>query len=124
VRLLLDTHVLLWWLRDDRRLPARLAKAIAEPGNEVLVSAASVWEASTKAALGKLVIDGDLVEEIASNRFTELPITSRHARIAGALPRHHEDPFDRLLVAQTQVEGLRLATLDEAFAAYDVPLVS
>jgi PIN domain nuclease of toxin-antitoxin system len=124
MRLLLDTHVLLWWLRDDRRLPARLAKAIADPGNEVLVSAASVWEASIKAALGKLAVDGDLVDEIASNRFVELPITARHAQVAGALPRHHDDPFDRLLVAQAQLEGLRIATLDDAFAAYDVSLLA
>jgi PIN domain nuclease of toxin-antitoxin system len=124
MRLLLDTHVLLWWLRADRRLPARLAKAIADPGHEVLVSAASVWEASIKAALGKLAVAGDLVDEIASNRFVELPITARHAQVAGALPRHHDDPFDRLLVAQAQLEGLRIATLDDAFAAYDVSVLA
>jgi len=123
VRLLLDTHVLLWWLRDDRRLPARIAAAVRDPGTDVLVSAASVWEAAIKSALGKLDLEGDLVEEIAANGFTELPITARHAQLAGALPRHHDDPFDRLLVAQARLEGLHLGTHDEAFRAYGVPLV-
>lgn len=123
MRLLLDTHVLLWWLRDDRRLPARLGKAIADPANEVLVSAASIWEAAIKAAMGKLTIDGDLVEEIETNGFAELPIGARHAQLAGALPRHHDDPFDRMLVAQAQLEGLRIATRDAAFTAYGVALL-
>ncbi len=123
MRLLLDTHVFLWWLRDDRRLPARLAAAIRDPTTEVLVSAASVWEAAIKAALGKLDLAGDLVTEIAANHFSELPITARHAQLAGALPRHHDDPFDRLLVAQARLEGLHLATHDEAFRPYGVPVL-
>ncbi|MGH7858698.1 MAG: type II toxin-antitoxin system VapC family toxin [Candidatus Binatia bacterium] len=124
MRLLLDTHVLLWWLRDDRRLSARFASAIADPSNEVSVSAASVWEASIKAALGKLTIDGDLVDEIGANGFAELAITARHAQLAAALPRHHDDPFDRLLAAQAKLEGLQLATLDPAFADYGVALLA
>lgn len=124
MRLLLDTHVLLWWLRNDRRLPARFAAAIRDPAIDVLVSAASVWEASIKTALGKLDLTGDLVEEIAANRFTELPISARHAQLAGDLPKHHDDPFDRLLVAQARIEGLHLATHDEIFRAYGVPLLA
>ncbi len=120
MRLLLDTHVLLWWLREDRRLPARFAAAITQPAHEVLVSAATISEASIEIALGKLEIEGDLVEEIEANGFTELPITARHAQRAGALPRHHDDPFDRLLIAQAQIDSLRLVTLDAAFRAYDL----
>jgi PIN domain nuclease of toxin-antitoxin system len=123
VRILLDTHVYLWWLRDDRKLTRKLAEAIADPDHTVLVSAASVWEAAIKSALGRLDVDGDLVAEIEANGFVELPVTARHAHLAGALPRHHEDPFDRLLVAQATLEGVRLATVDPAFRHYDVALV-
>jgi PIN domain nuclease of toxin-antitoxin system len=123
VRLLLDTHVFLWWLRDDRRLAEPVAAAIADPANQVAVSAATVWEAAIKAALGKLSVTGDLVEEITANQFEELPITARHAQLAGALPRHHDDPFDRMLIAQARCESLRLATLDPVFERYDVPLL-
>jgi PIN domain nuclease of toxin-antitoxin system len=100
-----------------------LAAAIRDPATDVLVSAASVWEAAIKAAWGKLALDGDLVEEIAGNGFTELAITARHAQLAGTLPRHHEDPFDRLLVAQARLEGLQLATHDDAFRPYGVALL-
>lgn len=123
MRLLLDTQVFLWWLRDDRRLAPSFAAAIRAPANEVLVSAASVWEAAIKAALGKLELGGDLVEEIAANRFTELPIAARHAQRAGALPRFHDDPFDRLLAAQALVERVPLATHDPVFGAYGVELL-
>ena len=123
MRILLDTHVYLWWLRDDRKLTRKLAEAIADPAHTVLVSAASVWEAAIKIALGRLDVDGDLVAEIEANGFVELPVTARHAQLAGALPRHHEDPFDRLLVAQAALEGVRLAAVDPAFRHYDVALV-
>jgi len=123
VKILLDTHVYLWWLRDDRKLTRKLAEAIADPAHTVLVSAASVWEAAIKSALGRLDVDGDLVAEIEANGFVELPVAARHAQLAGALPRHHEDPFDRLLVAQASIEGLRLATVDPAFRHYDVALL-
>lgn len=123
MRILLDTHVYLWWLRDDRKLTRKLAEAIADPAHTILVSAASVWEASIKIALGRLAVAGDLVAEIEANGFVELPVAARHAQLAGALPRHHEDPFDRLLVAQASIEGLRLATVDLAFRHYDVALL-
>ena len=123
MKILLDTHVYLWWLRDDRKLTRKLAEAIADPAHTVLVSAASVWEAAIKSALGRLDVDGDLVAEIEANGFVELPVTARHAQLAGALPRHHEDPFDRLLVAQAALEGVRLAAVDPAFRHYDVALV-
>ncbi len=79
------------------------------------MSAASIWEAAIKAALGKLAVEGDLVAEIAANGFSELPISARHAQVAGKLPRHHDDPFDRLLLAQASVEALVLATADDRF---------
>lgn len=123
MKILLDTHVYLWWLRDDRKLTRRLAETLADPTHTILVSAATVWEASIKIALGRLHVEGDLVAEIEANGFVELPVNARHAQLAGALPRHHEDPFDRLLVAQASLEGLRLATVDSAFRHYDVALV-
>lgn len=123
MKILLDTYVYLWWLRDDRKLTRRLAETLADPTHTILVSAATVWEASIKIALGRLHVEGDLVAEIEANGFVELPVNARHAQLAGALPRHHEDPFDRLLVAQASLEGLRLATVDSAFRHYDVALV-
>lgn len=123
MKILLDTHVYLWWLRDDRKLTRKLAETIADPAHTVLVSAASVWEASIKIALGRLDVKGDLVAEIEANGFVELPVAARHAQLAGSLPRHHEDPFDRLLVAQASIDGLHLATVDPAFRHYDVALV-
>lgn len=122
MNLLLDSHAFLWWLADDQRLSVRARKAITDPTNIVLVSAASIWEIAIKASLGRLDLHGaDVVAEIAANRFIELPITAAHAAAAAALPRHHDDPFDRMLIAQAQIEHLRCVTRDEAFSAYRVP---
>jgi PIN domain nuclease of toxin-antitoxin system len=122
VKLLLDSHAYLWWLADDQRLGAKAKKAITDPANAVLVSAATIWEIAIKAALGRLDLHGaDVVAEIAINRFVELPITAAHAAAAAALPRHHDDPFDRMLIAQAQLEHLRCVTRDPAFSAYRVP---
>jgi PIN domain nuclease of toxin-antitoxin system len=119
VKLLLDTHALLWWLADDPGLEPAAADAIAG-ADLVLVSAASAWEIGIKQALGKLTGPRDLAGEVAANGFTELPITLAHAVIAGALPPHHADPFDRLLVAQARLEGCTLVTRDPRMAAYGV----
>jgi PIN domain nuclease of toxin-antitoxin system len=125
VRLLLDTHALLWWLGDDPTLSRGAREAIADPDALVHVSAASVWECAIKATLGKLDLGGaDLAAEIPVNGFEELPISARHALTAGALPRHHDDPFDRMLVAQARLEELVLVTRDPAFAAYGVSTLS
>lgn len=122
MKLLLDSHAYLWWLADDQRLGAKARKAITDPANAVLVSAATIWEITIKAALGRLGLHGaDVVAEIAVNRFVELPITAAHAAAAAALPRHHDDPFDRMLIAQAQLEHLRCVTRDPAFSAYRVP---
>jgi PIN domain nuclease of toxin-antitoxin system len=119
VRLLLDTHVLLWWLSDDRKLPKSARDVIANPDNEVLVSSASAWEISIKAALGRIEIElDDLEQAIVHNGFRPLPIGLRHALTAGRLPSVHRDPFDRMLVAQASVEELRIVSHDRVFERY------
>jgi PIN domain nuclease of toxin-antitoxin system len=122
VRLLLDTHVYLWWLADDASLSEEARLAISDARSVVHVSAASLWEASIKEALGRLELEGsDLAEEIAANGFVELPVRAAHAYAAAHLPPHHEDPFDRMLVAQARLEGLTLVTASDLLAPYDVP---
>ena len=124
MKLLLDSHAFLWWLAEDPKLSAGAREVVADPSSIVHVSAASVWELAIKASLGKLDLDGaDLVEEIGENDFVELPMTARHSLAAAALPRHHEDPFDRMLIAQAQVEGLTVVTRDPAFRAYGVAIL-
>lgn len=119
MKLLLDSHAYLWWLDDHPDLSARARSAIADPANVVVVSAASIWEIEIKRSLGRLDAgDADLVGEIAMNRFVELPIEARHAAAAARLPRHHDDPFDRMLIAQAQLEGLICVTRDRAFSEY------
>ena len=120
MRLLLDTHALLWWLADDPALSAAAHEAIAEPGTVVVVSAASAWEISIKRALGKVDAPDDLSAEIEAQRFDSLSITVEHALVAGALPRHHADPFDRMLVAQARMESLTIVTRDPRIALYGV----
>ena len=124
MNLLLDTHVFLWWLADDPALDAEARQAIRDPAAIVHVSAASLWEISIKEALGKLDVESaDLAAEVPANGFVELAISGRHALAAGALPRHHDDPFDRMLVAQASLEGLTLVTRDPAMAAYEVSVL-
>ncbi|MBV8084220.1 MAG: type II toxin-antitoxin system VapC family toxin [Chloroflexi bacterium] len=118
MRLLLDTHVLLWWLSDT--LPVASLARIADPATDVSVSAASVWEIAIKQSAGKLRAPADLEEQIAASGFTSLSIALPHALRAGSLPRHHADPFDRMLVAQAQLEDLALMTADKRLSAYDV----
>jgi len=123
VKVLLDTHLLLWWLADDEHLPARAAATIADPSTEVIVSAASAWEISIKQAAGRLDAPEDLLDAIAANDFGTIPITVDHAMAAGALPPHHADPFDRMLIAQAQLEGFTLVSVDSRFSDYDVELL-
>jgi PIN domain nuclease of toxin-antitoxin system len=110
-------------LSDDPLLSQAARAAIAHPEADVAVSAASAWEVSIKRALGKLTAPADLVEQMARQRFSQLPITVAHALMAGALPRHHDDPFDRMLVAQARIEGLTLVTRDPRIGLYDVPTI-
>jgi PIN domain nuclease of toxin-antitoxin system len=123
VRLLLDTHVVLWWLSDDSLLPESAATAIANAGTEVLVSAATAWEIAIKKASGRLEAPDDLVEALEANDFRTVDITARHAELAGSLPPHHLDPFDRMLVAQARAEGLTLVTVDRRMSRYDVSVL-
>jgi PIN domain nuclease of toxin-antitoxin system len=124
MRLLLDTHALLWWQTDDERLSTTARAAIADASNEILVSAASAWEIATKIRLGKLggvpeaaTRFGELVN---ADGFHHLPVTHIHALRAGSYALEHRDPFDRMLAAQSAIERLALVTCDEAFAAFPV----
>ncbi len=120
MRLLLDTHIFLWWLSDWERISEPARAAIADPGNEVFVSAVSGWEIGIKKAKGRLVAPDDLAAVVDEKRFEHLPLTFAHAERAAALPSHHRDPFDRMLIAQAQAEGLVLVTRDSRMADYEV----
>jgi len=124
VRLLLDTHALLWWLEEHPALSHVAYAAIADPETTVAVSAASLWEISTKQNLGELrpPVD-DVVGSLAANRLEALAITPEHAWAAQQLPLHHRDPFDRILVAQAQLEGLTIVTRDSKIARYQVAIL-
>jgi PIN domain nuclease of toxin-antitoxin system len=120
LKLLLDSHILIWWLADDARLGAQRRRAIAR--STVRVSAMSIWELLLKRATGRLSFDPDiLAESIAAQEFTELPLTEAHARCATELPPIHRDPVDRFLIAQAVVEELTLVTDDETIRRYAVP---
>jgi len=123
VRILLDTHILLWWLADDQRLPPQAAAAIEDSENEVVVSAASAWEISIKQAAGRIVAPEDLLDALTVSEFATLAVTAAHAMAAGRLPPRHTDPFDRMLIAQAKIEGLTLVSVDRRFSDYDVELL-
>ncbi len=117
MRLLLDTHILLWWLKDDSLLPPRAGVLVADRGNQIFVSPMSVWEIAIKSHLGKLKADVDEVRAAAlQSGFQPLPFTLDHAAAVAQLPHHHGDPFDRALVAQALFEPLTLLTHDENLA--------
>ena len=116
--LLLDAHTVLWWLADNPTLVAAARSAIADPANDVLVSAATVWEIAIKRALGKLDAPDGLIDALEEVGFGILPINGVDAELAGTLPAHHRDPFDRMLVAQGQRLGALIVSRDPAFAAY------
>jgi PIN domain nuclease of toxin-antitoxin system len=122
VRLLLDTHAVLWWLADEGLSP-QAREAIADPANLVAVSAASAWEISIKKALGKLAAPDDFEQQVQQGGFTALPISIAHGIAAGRLARHHEDPFDRMLIAQAITEGMTIVTRDKRFDDYAVALL-
>ena len=121
--LLLDTHVLLWWLSDDRALSKGVRDQIGDPETVVYVSAVSAWEIAVKKALGTLSAPDDLVDQLAAGGFSELAISIADAVHADALPRHHDDPFDRVLVAQAQRHGLTVVSRDPAVSAYGIPRI-
>jgi PIN domain nuclease of toxin-antitoxin system len=122
VRLLVDTHVVIWWLADNATLGDDIkAKLDHEP--DVFLSAATIWEVAIKQAIGRLKAPTDLPERVRGSGFRELPITSQHALTAGRLPLLHRDPFDRMLVAQAQCEDLTLVTRDPEIHKYDVSVL-
>lgn len=128
MRLLLDTHTLLWALAEPERLSRRARRAVEDERNDVLVSAASVWEIAIKAGLGRLGPDGaaierSLPEEIERHAFQPLQVQIRHALRVATLPAVHRDPFDRLLAAQAIVEGLHVVTADRELRAYGLRIV-
>ncbi|MDX2052158.1 MAG: type II toxin-antitoxin system VapC family toxin [Polyangiaceae bacterium] len=122
MRLLLDTHAFLWWWVDDDRLLPK-TRALISHADEVFVSAASTWEMAIKLRLGKLKFQGRFDEAVSTCGFTELPVRSAHSELVRALPQHHRDPFDRMLISQALLERLSLVSCDEAMNAYDVAVV-
>ncbi len=122
--LLLDTHALLWWAAGDEALSLAARNAIAEPENDVFVSAASGWEIATKYRIGRLpraaLVAADVAGFVAAQGFAELAITIRHGQIAGGLPPIHKDPFDRMLIAQAIAADMTLVSNEALFAAYGI----
>ena len=127
MRLLLDTHALLWWLDGDRRLSRRAKVALTDEDNQIFVSAASAWELATKARLGKLPGALDVATDVAGclsrQGFLDLPITVQHAQRAGGLKIAHRDPFDRMLIAQSQMEDLPIVSNEVEFDRFGVERV-
>ena len=121
-RLLLDTHVFLWWRADSRKLRAAARRAITA-ADVVFVSAATAWEAALKIALGRLRVPDTIEAGVVDSGFEKLPIAFPHAEAAARLPPYHADPFDRMLVAQAQIEGLTLVTHDRRLGRYEVELL-
>jgi PIN domain nuclease of toxin-antitoxin system len=127
VRLLLDTHALLWWLAGDKQLSKKARALIGDADNPIYVSAASAWEVTTKHRLGKLpdaaVLATDFARQVAAQGFIGLEITIDHGQRAGTLPGPHRDPFDRMLIAQAQAENLALVSIEDVFDRYGITRV-
>ena len=122
MKLLLDTHVILWWQRDDRRLKPVARRAIAR-ADIVWVSAVSGWEVAIKTTLGRLRLDEPFHVLIAADDFTQLPLTLAHTERLATLAPHHGDPFDRMLLAQALAEGATIVSHDRAFEPYGMPVI-
>jgi len=124
VTLLLDTHLVLWWMAGEAsRISKRALAALGSEGIEPVVSAVTIWEAAIKRGLGKLDAPGDLLPQLERAGVELLPISARHADLVASLPLHHRDPFDRLLVAQATLEGVAIVSDDEWLPRYDVEVV-
>ncbi len=123
MNLLLDTHVLIWVFSQDSNLSQTATEAIRDGRNLVFVSAATAWEIAIKKALGKLRVPGNYQEGLKRYRFTPLDITTEHALAVEKLAPHHKDPFDRMLIAQVQIERLTLVTHDPNMKAYGIPII-
>ena len=123
MKLILDTHAALWWLADDERMGVEAERQLTDATNQVLLSAAVVWEVAIKRGLGKLEAPPDLVPTLLDAGAQALAVTVDHAAAVESLPSHHRDPFDRVLVAQALAEGASLVSRDTIFASYGVSLV-
>lgn len=127
MKVLLDTHVFLWWINDDSRLSQNVRQIISDSANELFLSAVSGWEIAIKSRLGRLDLPGNLEgfisEQIAFNAMQSLPVKMSHALHTYSLPLLHRDPFDRMLVSQSQLERLPILTMDTQIAAYDVDVL-
>jgi PIN domain nuclease of toxin-antitoxin system len=127
MRLLIDTHSFIWWIQDDKRLSTAARALLRDRANEVFVSIATIWEIAIKVGVGRLRMPPELrvflADQIARTGFSLLPIAFEHVVAVHALPQHHRDPFDRLLIAQCRQEILTLVSRDDKFALYDVELV-
>ena len=124
MRLLLDTHVILWWLADDPTLSQQARAALTDGTNPAFISVAAIWEISIKRAIGKLKVPRNFRSVLDDQPFETLDITPEHAHAVGDLPLHHRDPFDRMLVAQARIESLTLVTRDEHLEAYAIPILA
>jgi PIN domain nuclease of toxin-antitoxin system len=126
VKLLLDTHAFLWMLQAPEKLPAKVVQAHNDPANALFVSVASLWEIQIKTAIGKLELDVPLAqivrEQLQGDRFSLLDIRAEHVLELGALPQHHGDPFDRMMIAQARAEKLPLVSIDRVFTQYPVEI--
>ena len=127
MKALLDTHAFLWWITNDSRLSARVLRLVRDPSTSVYLSVASGWEIAIKVGLGKLELsddlDGIIQEQLTTNRIDALPVQMSHALFVRRLPKHHRDPFDRLLIAQSLVEGMPLVTSDPLIQHYPVQTI-
>ncbi len=123
MNLLLDTHTVLWWLSDDPTLSDTARSAIADPENTVFLSAVVVWEIRIKQGIGKLDLPDDFGEVLDGQRFPELPVKVGHAHAIAGLPAVHRDPFDRMLVAQAQVEQMTIVTRDPSIPDYGLDVI-
>lgn len=127
MRVLLDTHVFLWWITDAPQLPPHVRDLIADGGNELFLSAASCWEIAIKAQLGKIMLptrpDVFIADQMAANAIQSLSVESSHALRVSLLPPHHRDPFDRMIIAQSQLENLPIITSNPFFPKYKVKTI-
>ncbi|MEA3439083.1 MAG: type II toxin-antitoxin system VapC family toxin [Chloroflexota bacterium] len=127
MKLLLDTHTFIWWITDNPQISPKIRRLMSDGSNEIFFSAASGWEIAIKARLGRLELNEDLSRfiptQLSENAFSVLPIELSHTLHTYHLPYHHRDPFDRLLIAQSQLEKMPLASNDQLLAGYDVELI-
>ena len=123
MNLLLDTHIILWWLDNNNKLPEKYFEAISDSNNICFISSATIWEVSIKCALGKLEIPDNFTDILEQEGFNELQISWNHAAMVRQLPFHHKDPFDRLIIAQAIIEDLTLLTVDKVIPEYEVKIL-